>query len=307
MAAGAARATNEELIERLQAAGEGTPEAAAIIGQLWEQNAGLVRLTVHKVTGLNQGEPGFEDMEQQAYFGFYAAVYSYDPAAGLAFSTVVSKRIKWELCRYYERGGFTIRIPAFMRRRLKKCAETRRQIEAETGRAVTYEAALSTMGLHPASVAGTLAALRRLETASLEAEAYGSEDGDSVSLLDKLADGTDIEADVIERVWQQELHAILIKALQDIPEDVQVIISRHFFGGVYPSRISQEYGVTKQSIYDREQKAFQSIRAGRYGAELAEFMPSTSRKERAERWIRRDREAVARLQLSDTEKELLAL
>lgn len=160
MAAGAAKATNEELIERLRAAGEGTPDAAAIMGQLWEQNAGLVRLTVHRVTGLNQGEPGFEDMEQQAYFGFYAAVYSYDPAAGLAFSTVISKRIKWELCRYYERGGFTIRIPAFMRRRLKKCAETRRQLEAETGRAVTYEAALSTMGLHPAAVAGTLAALR---------------------------------------------------------------------------------------------------------------------------------------------------
>lgn len=68
-----------------------------------------------------------------------------------------------------------------------------------------------------------------------------------------------------------------------------------------------EYGITRQAVYDREQKAFRSIRAGRYGAELAEFMPSMSKKERADRLIREDRAAVARLQLSDTEKELLAL
>lgn len=305
----AAGATNEELIERLQAAGEGAPDAAAIMGQLWEQNAGLVRLTVHRVTGLNRGEPGFEDMEQQAYFGFHAAAYSYDPAAGLAFSTVFPKRIKWELYRYYERDSFTVRVPAFMRRRLKRCAEIRRQLETATGRAVTYEAALSTMGLHPAAVAGTLAALRKLETASLDAPRGDDtdRDGDSVSLLDKLADGADIEADVIERVWQRELHAALVTALQDVPDDAKGIISRHYFSGMSIGHMAQEYGITKQAVYDREQKAFQSIRAGRYGAELAGFMPSISKKERADRWIKRDREAVTRLQLSDTEKELLAL
>ena len=307
MAAGAAMATNEELIERLQVAGEGTPEAAAIMGELWGQNIRLVRLTVHRLTGLNVGEQGFEDMEQQAYFSFRAAAYAYDPAEGLAFSTVFSKRIKWELCRYYERGGFTIRIPAYMKQRFRDCAKKKRELERETGRAVTYEEALNAMGLHPAAVAGTLAALRRQETASLEAEAYGSEDGDSVSLLDKLADGADMETDVIERVWQRELHAALMSALQDVPEGARGIISRHYFGGMSIGHMAQEYGITRQAVYDREQKAFRSIRAGRYGAELAEFMPSMSKKERADRLIREDRAAVARLQLSDTEKELLAL
>ena len=64
MAAGAAKATNEELIERLQAAGEGTPDAAAIMGELWGQNIRLVRLTVHRLTGLNVGVQGFEDMHR---------------------------------------------------------------------------------------------------------------------------------------------------------------------------------------------------------------------------------------------------
>lgn len=307
MGAGAAKPTNEELIERLQAAGEGTPDAAAIMGQLWAQNIRLVRLTVHRLTGLNVGEQGFEDMEQQAYFSFHAAAYAYDPAEGLAFSTVFSKRIKWELCRYYERGGFTIRIPAYMKQRFRDCAKKKRELESETGRAVTYEDALNAMGLHPAAVAGTLAALRRQETASLEAEAYGSEDGDSVSLLDKLADGADVEADVIGRVWQQELHAVLMSALRDIPEDTAAVIVRHYFHGISMARIAEEKGLTRTALQERKAAAFQTIRAGKYGAELAEFMPSMNRKERADRLIREDRAAVARLQLSDTEKELLAL
>lgn len=302
-------ATNKELVKRLQVAGEGTPEAAVIMGELWGRNAGLVRLTVHRVTGLNRGEPGFEDMEQQAYFGFHAAAYSYDPTEGLAFSTVYTNRIKWELYRYYERDSFTVRVPAFMRRRLKKCSEIRRRLEAETGRAVTYEAALSTMGLHPTAVAGTLAALRKLEMASLDAPCGDDTngDGDSVSLLDKLADGADIEADVIERVWQRELHAALVAALQGVQEDARGIISRHYFSGMSIGHMAREYGITKQAVYDREQKAFQAIRAGRYGAELSEFMPTTSSYERARWCIEQTKREIERLQLADDEMELLAL
>ena len=45
--------TNEELVELLQAAGQGTPEAAGIMAELWERNINLVRLTVHRLTGLH--------------------------------------------------------------------------------------------------------------------------------------------------------------------------------------------------------------------------------------------------------------
>lgn len=300
-------AKNEKLIERLQAAGEGTPDAAAIMGQLWELNAGLVRLTVHRVTGLNRGEPGYEDMEQQAYFGFHAAAYSYDLAAGLAFSTVFPKRIKWELYRYYERDSFTVRVPAFMRRRLKECAETRRRLETERGHGITNETALNAMGLPPAAIASALAAFRKLQTTSLDAPCGDDTDGDGAALLDIVADGSNMEDIIIGREWQRELHAILIEALQDVQEEVRGIISRHYFSGIPVGRMAQEYGITKQAVYDREKKAFQSIRAGRYGADLAEFMPSISKKNRADRQIQRDRAVVAQLQLSDTEKELLAL
>lgn len=307
MAAGAEKPTNEELIERLQAAGQNTPEAADIMAELWERNINLVRLTVHRLTGMDYSEAGFEDMEQQAYFGFHAAAFAYAPAEGLRFSTYAANRIKWELCRYYENNGYTVRLPAFMRQRLREGAKKRRQLEAETGGAATMETALQAMGLSPAAIASTLAAYAKMEAASLEAEAYSSSEGDGVSLLDRLADGADIETDVIGQIWQQELHELLFRALREVPEELRRVVVQHYFTGLSLSRIARESGITKQTAHEREQKAFQAIRAGRYSAELSEFCPTQSSRERAERLIKQEREAVERLRLTDDEMGLLAL
>lgn len=303
MAAG--RPTNEKLTERLQAAGQGTAEAADIMGELWAKNTGLVRLTVHKLTGLNQQEPGFEDMEQQAYFGFHTAAYAYSPEAGIKFSTYATRRIRWELCQYYERNSYTVRIPAYMKKRLRNCMEKKRQLEAETGRPVAYETALKALCLSPAAISGTLATLRKLETASLDSTNTG--DADGISLLDMLAAGEDVEEAALSQEWHRELHELLFAALQDIPTDTRAVIIQHYFNGRPFARLARERGVTAQTLYNWQAAAFQSIRAGKHAAALAEFMPSTSSKARAERQIRADREAVEQLRLTDKEKGLLIL
>lgn len=307
MAAEAERYTNEELAERLQAAGEGTPEAVDIITELWERNRGLVRQTVHGLTGLAEYEGGFEDMQQQAYFGFHAAAYSYSPEAGIKFSTYATNRIKWELCRYYENNGHTVRIPSHMKQRLRDCMGVKRQLEAEKGHTITYEAALETMGLSPAAISGAMATFRKLETVSIDSPRMDNNDGDGATLLDLLSDGTDVEETALQQEWQRELHELLFAALLDIPADIRAAIVRRYFNGISVSRIANEYGITRQTLYDRERKAFRSIRAGKYGERLAEFMPSISRKERAERLIQTSREATERLRLTETEKGLLIL
>ncbi len=301
------RGTNEELVERLQAAGENTQEAAEIMAELWAGNSGLVRLIVHKTTGLNQQEPGFEDMEQQAYFGFHSAARSYTTDTGVKFSTYAAKRIKWELCRYYENNGFTVRIPAFMKRRFRDCMKKKQELEADTGRPVTYEDALKALSLSPAAISGTLAALRKLETASLDSMRGEETDGDGVSLLDMLAAGEDVEASALSQEWHRELHELLFAALQDIPADTRGVIVQHYFSGQPFERLARERGITPQTLYNRRSAAFRSIRAGKHAAALAEYMPSTSSKARAERQIKADREAVERLQLTDNERGLLAL
>jgi len=295
--------TNEELAERLQGAGEDTPEAADIMEKLWMCNQGLIKQTVHRVTGLSERDDGFSDFIQQAFFGLRAAAYAFDPTVGAAFSTYAVKRVEWELHRYFEQSGFAVRVPAFMKRRLRACMEAKHRLEAETGRAVTYADALKAMGLSSAVIASTLTAFRRLETVSLDV----SRTDDNSSLLDLLADGSDMEESLLMQEWCRELRKILMAALRELPEPEQAVIIRRYFGGVSYSRQARESGVLPGTVRNRASSGYRSIRTGRYGHELATFMPDISSKARADRIIRQDRKNLERLNLSEDERGLLAL
>lgn len=299
--ASSAKTRNDELLAQLRSDGD----SGEVMVKLWENNRGLIKLVVRNVTGLTEREEGFEDMVQQSYFGFAYAVKSYDPACGTEFSTYASNCVKWSLCRYYERNGYAVRIPAYMRRRIKECAEIKRQMEENTHRSVSYSAALEAMGLSPAAVAGTLAAFQRLETVSMDYA--GGSDGEGLSLLDMLASGENVEDTAICRQWHKELHEVLFKALGELSEDSRSLIVRRYFHGVSSAKLARELGCTRQTVSMRQQTAFREIRTGKHGRELAEFMPNERQRNHAERYIRMDRTKLAQLQLSDSERGMLAL
>ena len=296
--------TNEEMIIRLRASGD-KPKEEKIITELWERNIRFVRLTVHQLTGLSYSDTDFEDMVQQAYFGFRAAVYTFDPVKYIKFTTYAWNRIKWELCRYYEQNGLAVRIPAYMKKRLRDGAKMKMQLEMETGHLVSHKVALQTLGLSPAAIVGTLETISKLETLSLDSFIAGDTDG--ATYLDMLASDEDVADDVVEQEWVKELRKLLFSALQDISEEAREIIIRHYFHGISFSQMAKERGLTGQAIWNKQNNAFMSIRTGKYGQALAEFMPSTPSFDRAQRLIKQDRGALERLQLNDTERSLLVL
>ena len=307
MAAGTRKVTNEKLVEHLQNAAEHTQEAADIIEQLWTQNIVLVRRVVHEMTGLRQSEQAFEDMEQQAFLGFYAAAHSYTPERGIKFSTYATNHIKWELYRYYEQNGQAVRIPQFMRQRIKEVKKKQKELAEESGGRISYESALQALGLPPAAIAGTLAAIQKFETTSLDANIGDKNSDNNGTLLEILASDAEIAEETEGQVWVEDLHRLLIKALGDAPTGGASILSRHYFGGVTYRRMAEESGVTCQAIHERKMRAIKAIRAGRYAEELAEFLPSVRSITKADRLIKETRRNVERLQLAENEKELLAL
>lgn len=296
--------SNEEMIKRLRDV-EGTPEATAIMAELWKQNIRFVKYVVHKITGLSFTDIDFEDMTQQAYFGFRAAVYTYDPDKDIAFISYAGNHIEWELYRYYDQNGLTVRIPAYMRQRLKKCEKMKRQLEIEAGRSVPYEEVLKVLGLSPAAIARTLETLQKLDTVSLDR--YISDDTDGATYLDMIASDEDVADNVLEQEWISELRKLIFSALQEIPEDAREIIIRHYFHGVSFWQMAKERNQTRQTIWNKQNAAFSTLRAGKHGHALAEFMPTATSFNRAKRLIKQDRSALERLQLNDTERNLLAL
>lgn len=220
---------------------------------------------------------------------------------------MVAKRIKWEICRYYERNGYTIRVPAFMKRRFRECLKKQQQLENTLSRKVSIEAALRELGLSDSIIAGTMAAFHRMKTTSIEAGIECSGEDSDASLLDFLSSDTDMENTVISQEWHKELHRILFEALADIPGEQCSLIVRHYFNGRTFRQLAEEYHTTPQTLYNWKEAAFRSIRTGKYGKALAEFSSSESGKRRADSLIKQDLNALKRLELSNKEKELLAL
>ena len=84
--------SNEELVAEIQAG------AVELMGQLWEQVEGLVKWKAKRIMTALEGCPGrgveFEDLYQSGYLAMVAAVNTYDPATGGAFSTWLMYHLK---------------------------------------------------------------------------------------------------------------------------------------------------------------------------------------------------------------------
>ena len=84
--------SNEELVAEIQAG------SVELMGQLWEQVAGLIKWKAKRIMTVLEGCPGrgveFEDLCQSGYLAMVAAVDTYDPAAGGTFSTWLMYHLK---------------------------------------------------------------------------------------------------------------------------------------------------------------------------------------------------------------------
>ena len=84
--------SNEELVAEIQA---GSME---LMGQLWDQVAGLIKWKAKRIMTVLEGCPGrgveFEDLCQSGYLAMVAAVDTDDPAAGGTFSTWLMYHLK---------------------------------------------------------------------------------------------------------------------------------------------------------------------------------------------------------------------
>ena len=84
--------SNEELVSEIQAG------AVELMGQLWDQVEGLVKWKAKRIMTVLEGCPGrgveFEDLYQSGYLAMVAAVDTYDPAAGGAFSSWLMYHLK---------------------------------------------------------------------------------------------------------------------------------------------------------------------------------------------------------------------
>lgn len=291
-----AELTNERLVKLIQ---EGGTDRNKNLEILWSRNLNLVRLIIKKLTGYRGNEDIFQDMEQQAFIGFYDAVMRFDESKNIKFFSFANDYIRKSIYRYYDNGGYSIRIPEYMRGRIKRYYNIKAKIEAENkgGRVEPVEV-LKNMGLKENAIKYTLKAIQNMEQVSLD-EYLKEDDKESGNLLDMIAGSEDVEVVGIESVYLKELHEALKRAIGTLPKNTEKIITAVYFQKFSMSHIADINGCTKANISQSIKKGFQIIRTGKHAAELLEFLPEGA-VNRAEKKIVNDFK-----ELSEQERGLL--
>lgn len=289
---------NESIVKQIQA-GEGNREE--LLERLWTDNLGLVRKIIHETTGLERGkwsdQQDFEDLEQQAFIGIMDCIHHFDSSQGNKFFTYAVYYIRKSILRYYDSAGQALRIPAYMRKHIRTYLREKER-QRENGLPGTDESIRKELGMGTETLHATIKAIRKMEMQSLGSYLDES-DRESGSVLDMIAGNEDTSETATESIHDRELHELLRSAIQSLPDvEREVIIARHY-QRLRTEHIARIMSCTPQNVSQHAKTAYRRIRTGKYGRELATFLPERA-SYRAEKRIQEEFK-----ELSEQERDLL--
>lgn len=289
---------NESIVKQIQT-GQGNREE--LLEKLWTDNLGLIRKIIHKLTGLQYGYPpdkeDFEDLEQQAFIGIMESVKHYDSSIEIKFFSFAQAYIRTSVYRYYDKSGQALRIPAYMRKRIRDYMREKDRLR-EIGEPATNETIQERLQLSDKAFEGLLKAIQKLELQRLDSYLNES-DKESGTVLDMIAGNENTSETALASSYDTDLKTLLRSALQELPETERQVLTARHFQRMNNRHIASLMKCTPQNVSKIAKTAYQRIRTGKYGKELATFLPERA-SHRAEKRIRNEFK-----ELSEQERDLL--
>lgn len=285
---------NETIVKQIQ---NGQGDRKQLLELLWNQNIPLVRKIIHDSTGLDQWDQDFEDLEQQAFIGIMESVYRFDFSQGNRFFTYATHYIIKSLRKYYDRYCQSLRIPPAMRSKIKRYMKAREELQA-SGQVPTDKAIMECLGMSEKEFRNVNDIIQKVGLVSLDSR-LEEHNNDSGTLLDIVPDPSQNTESASGSVYLQELHNALMSALGTLSGKESEIIYAHFYCNQTLGQISNIMNCSRQNIECHMKSAFRKLRTGKYGKELASFLPE-----------RKEKRAIKRIEhkthgLSEREKDLL--
>jgi len=249
--------SNEEIVIQIQQ-GKNRHENLAL---LWEQNQGLIDSTVHRLTGLQSYEEGFEDARQQSYFGILEAVENYSPEMNVKFFTYAENRIKRAIYRYHANCGYIVKVPEYLRLRLKKYNRFCQEYREHTGKWPEDEACTKSLHISRKALNHLKKLNVKMSMKSLEEQAENCQ-GKTVGEL--IPDNGDLEELITGSVYLRELHEILTKSVNLLPDEEKEVVRMRFYQGYTVKEIAKKIHSSKQTVHNRLKEAYQRIKGSEY-------------------------------------------
>lgn len=258
--------SNEEIVERIQ---KGI-DVAVSQERLLKQNRKFVRHLVRKLCGHMENEADLEDYEQEGSIGLLTATMRYDKSRGTCFLTCAGYYVKAAVIRYSENCCSSVRVPVYLKERIRKYAKYGQQCMDEKGRYPTRDELLEGLHISSRSLNHLEKTLYNMKTVSIDKD-YSDGDGES-SLISMLQSGEDIEELITYSVYSRDLKKALDSALAILDADTRKAVQSIYYQGNSVKQTAGILGCSTQAVYEKTRKGFWKILHSPHRAELEGFM-----------------------------------
>ncbi len=218
--------------------------------QLVREHLDLVRKLVVQTTSRVPSHVSRDDLTSAGMAGLALAARHFDPARGVPFDRYAATRIRGALIdelRSYDWASRPVRTKA------RALASTAERLTASLGRTPTPEELAAECGYSVETLARLNDDVHRAVVLNYEAIL---ETGDSEVLLPTA------EGDPEEELLSHERTTCLLRAIEALPQRLQVVVEGYFFQERTVTQIAEELGVTQSRVSQLRSEAMELLRDG---------------------------------------------
>lgn len=256
--------SNEEIVDQIQKGIEVTTNQE----RLWKRNKPFVILCIKKYVGSCDNQD-FEDFVNEGFIGMMTAASRYKTDRGANFLTYAEYHIKNALYRYKELNTYTVRVPEYLKTRMRELVKLRKEFREEHQREPDQEEIRKALCISAWSLRHLEKTMLNMYTKSLDD--YVSSDGD-VKLIDLLASDEKIDELAGGSQYHKELHSALEDALSILDQRTAMMIRSVFYNQRGYKGTAKIFNCSRQAVDERIKKGFYQILHSKHREKLESFM-----------------------------------
>ncbi len=256
--------SNEEIVKQIQ----NGIEVRNNQERLWQENKGFVVQCIKKYVG-RCAEQDFDDFLQEGFIGLVEAARSFDNRKGVKFLTHAEYSIRKFVYRYNGLNTYMVRIPEYLKTRMRKLAAFKKEYWEEHHREPEPKEIQKTLRISYRSLCHLEKTLMNMRIRSLDE--YLSEDAD-VSFLDMLSTDERIDELAENSEYQRELHEELEGALSILDSKTALMVRCAYYQRNNYARTAKIFGCSRQVVDERIKRGFYKILHSKHREKLESFM-----------------------------------
>ncbi|MCA9540543.1 MAG: RNA polymerase sigma factor FliA [Myxococcales bacterium] len=218
------------------------------------QFAPLVKKVAFRLVHRLPASVEVEDLISVGTIGLLQAIETFDEALGHRFEAYAEFRIKGAMLDELRTYDFMSRTA---RAKINKLTRHQREIEAEFGRKATVDELAEASGLKPREIDKLLAENEQM--AFLTLEDLGVLPAEQTDVPSELLSQSR-PADPFGHLFFQQLRDELVKALQDLPERLRLVLSLYYYNELNFKEIGRVLDLTESRISQLHSEAVEKLR-----------------------------------------------